>query len=197
MGNSITTRNTDLVTRPIRKVTSNTPKHQDMVIVDLSTSMRSPAFGGKSRYECVLQAITPYTGRVQVLAFSDEVREMDANELPPPGSLGTYTDMTKAFQTAAFLEPIKVLLMSDGEPNNADSALDAARELAGQEVANCIIDVLYIGPNNPTAIAFMRQVAEIGRGRFFDFAIDSSSPALLESKIGSLLALPAPGTIEL
>jgi hypothetical protein len=194
---NITKRNTSLakrdtgdVTEKQRKVTSLTPKNQDMVIADLSGSMSYTAFEGKSRYDCLQEALAPYLGRVQVLAFNNYVREVDADSLPQPAG---FTAMDKAFKVATYLEPLKVLLISDGCPDNKGRAIDEATTLAKDRT----IDVMYIGPRNEVAEKFMQQIADIGGGRYFNFEIDKNSPALLESKIGTLLALPSPGSIEL
>lgn len=181
-----------LTTEKQRKVTASTPKNQDMVIADLSGSMSYDAFEGKSRYQCLQEALAPYLGRVQVLAFNNYVREVDADSLPVPAG---FTAMDKAFKVATYLEPLKVLLISDGCPDNKGRAIDELKRLIGDYER--IMDVMYIGPDNEEAEAFMRQLADIGKGRYFNFKIDKQSPALLEQKIGSLLALPSPGTIEL
>lgn len=191
------TEDTALTTEKQRKVTAQTPKNQDMVIADLSGSMSYSAFEGMSRYECLQQALAPYLGRVQVLAFNNYVREVDADSLPVPAG---FTAMDKAFQVATYLEPLKVLMISDGCPDNKGRAIDEAKKLINEKTDGTfdrVMDVMYIGPENEAAEAFMRQLADIGHGRYFNFKIDKQSPALLEQKIGSLLALPQPGTIEL
>lgn len=179
-------------TKPgVRDVTRETPHNCDMVIADLSGSMAERAFEGKSRYQCLQEALKPFKGRVQVLAFNSRVWEVDADALPTPDM---YTAMHKALDTAIQLEPIHVLLISDGIPDSKPSAIDSATQLAN----NCIIDTMYIGPQDETAaIETMKEIAHIGRGRFFNFQIDQQSPALLEAKIDQLLALPSPGSIEL
>ena len=190
---NIIKRNTDVVNQPgqkIRTVTRETLHEQDMVIADLSGSMASRAFDNRSRYQCLQEALAPFKGRVQVLAFNSHVWEVDADSLPSPDN---FTAMHKALDTAIILEPIHVLLISDGLPDSREHAFDSARTLANQ----CIIDVMYIGPEDSNAESFMRQLADIGRGRYFNFKIDKQSPALLEAKIDSLLALPAPGSIQL
>lgn len=188
---------TALTTEKQRKVTAATPKQQDMVIADLSGSMSYSAFEGKSRYQCLQEALAPYLGRVQVLAFNNFVREVDADSLPEPAG---FTAMDKAFKVATYLEPLKVLVISDGCPDNKERAIDEAKKLVNEKEDGTFdrtIDVMYIGPANEVAEAFMHKLSDIGHGRYFNFEVDKQSPALLEQKIGSLLALPQPGTIEL
>lgn len=175
-----------------RRVGANTQHNCDIVIADLSSSMSCSAFDGKTRHECLQEAMTPFKGRVQVLAFNSSVWEVDADALPHPSG---STNLSEALEVARSLEPVHVLVISDGAPNSRDAALKAAEKLA--EI--CTIDAMYIGPEGDTGcIEFMRTLAEeIGRGRFIDFRVDKESPLLLEQKIDSLLALPAPGSIQL
>lgn len=186
----------EVESRGKRAVTEKTPREQRMLIADLSSSMYDTAFEGKSRYECLQEAVKPYKGRVQVLAFNSGVWEVDADKLPGPA--GT-TDMELALETATKLKPLSVLLISDGEPTSGDEqTFAAAKRLAGDDENGCIINTLYIGPeNSERAINIMKEIAKIGRGRFRDFRIDKSSPAQLESRIDQLLALPSPGSIQL
>lgn len=186
----------EVSSREKRAVTAQTPREQRMLIADLSSSMHDSAFEGKSRYQCLQEAVKPYKGRVQVLAFNSGVWEVDADKLPNPA--GT-TDMELALETATTLKPLSVLLISDGEPTSGDeNTFAAAKKLAGDDENGCIINTLYIGPeNSPRAIEIMKEIARIGRGRFRDFRIDKGSPAQLESRIDSMLALPSPGTIQL
>lgn len=176
--------------RKIREIDRDTEHDCDMVIADLSSSMSSPAFGGKSRYACLQEALTPYLGQIQVLAFNNHVWEVDADSLPSPNG---FTAMHLAFEEAIKLTPIHVLVISDGCPDSKEAAIKAAEVLAKKRV----IDVMYIGPKNQAAEMFMQQLAELGRGRYTNFEIDKGAPALLETKIGQLLALPSPGTIQL
>lgn len=191
--NSLALRKQELARTNIgrRAVDGNTQHNCDVVIADLSSSMGCTAFDGKSRHECLQEAMTPFKGRVQVLAFNSSVWEVDADALPSPSG---STNLAEALDVARSIEPVHVLVISDGEPNSEQHAFDAAEKLA--EI--CTIDAMYIGPDSGKAVAFMKKLAEeIGRGRFIDFRIDQQSPLLLEQKIDSLLALPAPGSIQL
>lgn len=188
--NALARRSQEIATIGKRRVDGNTQHNCDVVIADLSSSMSCQAFDGKSRHECLQEAMTPFKGRVQVLAFNSSVWEVDADALPPPSG---STNLAEALDVARSIEPVHVLVISDGEPNSASQALASAENLA----KDCTIDTMYIGPDRGAAVAFMKELAAIGRGRFIDFRIDQQSPLLLEQKIDSLLALPAPGSIQL
>ncbi len=164
-----------------------TPKNADLILVDRSGSMGSPAIGGKSRINCVREALAPFKGRAHVLAFDDSVEEVDCDNIPKPR--GT-TLLGKALEFTISLEPLHVLVMCDGYPT--DEVFGAAGRLAQQ----CIIDALYIGPpSDERAINFMRQLAEVGHGRFSLFDLTEKSPLLLSQGVESMLALPDPASV--
>ena len=167
-----------------------TPKNADLILVDRSGSMGSTAIGGKSRINCVREALAPFKGRAHVLAFDDSIEEVDCDNIPNPRGV---TLLGKAIEFAIPLEPLHVLVMCDGYPTeNNDSVLEKASRLAQQ----CIIDALYIGPPSDIgAIEFMKQLATVGHGRFSMFDLSIKSPLLLSQGVESMLALPDPSTI--
>lgn len=86
--------------------------------------------------------------------------------------------------------PRKTIVISDGQPDDAGAALDAADRLTGQ------IDVIYVGPDSDAAaIAFMRRLARVGGGRVVvhDIRRQPSAQAALTGTVRQMLALPAPG----
>ena len=166
-----------------------TPKNADLIIVDRSGSMGLLAIGGKGRIECVREALGPFKNRAHVLAFNDQCVEVDCDTIPDASG---GTDLARALSTANSLEPIHVLVMCDGEPNNGPKALKVAGEIAKQ----CIIDALYIGPeDDTTAIGFMKELAAVGHGRFSMFNLNEQSPLLLSQGVATMLALPDPDSV--
>jgi hypothetical protein len=181
----------------------------DWIAADCSGSMASPAFEGKSRINCLREAVKPYAGRVQVLAFGtlgpNELSFVQADEIP---NACAGTPMSAAIKKLAELEPLHILIVSDGQPTDSvydeqepasrildskSSALHWAKKLADQ----CVIDVMYIGPENADAQNFMQELARTGRGRYVRFDMNVQSPLMLSTTVGKMLALPAPGAIEL
>ena len=179
----------DLERRPKARGRVEIPQNADLILADKSSSMGLAAFAGKTRIDCVNEALKPFRGRAYMLAFSSRVEELDCGDtLQAEGS----TNLAAALGRAIELEPIHVLVMCDGEPNSKPSALQAASKLAEQ----CLIDTLYIGPETDVeAINFMKELAAVGHGRFSIFSLTESSPLLLEQKIDSLLCLPDPGSV--
>lgn len=80
------------------------------------------------------------------------------------------------------------LVISDGSPDNATTALGLAAQFRG------VIDVLYIGPENDVeAIAFMRELAAAGGGRLRieDLSTPHGAGNLLTSIAGMLPHSPS------
>lgn len=189
MSKSLTTSNRD-VAAPGAPGAKVTPRNAHLVLADISSSMDLRTSFGMSRIDCLRKALTPYKGRVHVVAFNNSVMECDPDMLP--AAYGG-TSMHKALDRAAELLPRKVLLMSDGEPDLKTATIEAAKVLA----KDCNIDTLFIGdPNDEGAKDLMRQIAEIGGGSYSEFDLGHAQDAKqLGSEIDKILALPAPSTI--
>lgn len=191
--NQVALRQQELKRKQAEQLTEQKLHNMDWICADTSGSMASPAFEGKKRIECLREAVTPFAGRVQVIAFPGGTWSYSfcsADEIP--NAVGG-TPMTEAFNKLLELEPLHILVVSDGQPDRKSTALEAAGKLAEQ----CVIDVLYIGPEDPDAITFMQELARMGHGRYSKFDLNNQSPLLLGNKVAEMLALPAPGTIEL
>src|SRR5215472_6331446 len=163
-----------------------TPHNADLIVADISGSMSSEAFDGRSKYSCLVEALKPLKGRAHAIAFSSTVVEVDTDALPAPWG---GTDLTSALERAIQLEPLGVLVVSDGAPDNEASALEVAERLA----KDAPINVLYIGPDSPTCKAFMRRLAEIGGGQYDEYDLAVKSPLLLGEAVKRLL-LTGPST---
>lgn len=170
-----------------------TPQGAELALCDISGSMAGPAKDGRRCIDCLRDAMAPLVNRVHVLAFETHVHEVDADLIPEP--MGG-TNLTAAIDKATTLKPTGVLVVSDGAPNDRESALESARTL----VARCKvrINVIYIGPDDTACKDFMKELAKIGHGRYKEFDIAVNNPLLLGDKVKSLLSLPAPkGAINL
>jgi len=195
MANHLTTRPTHLP-----KPTYKLVKNMDLVLADLSGSMAGAIKGATTKYDCLKSALAAQGERIGIIGFGyhydtmESVFETNALELPPPSG---GTPLTQAFDHALTLDPMHILVISDGQPNSKDTAIESAAKLAN----DVIIDVLYIGPRDDTqATSFMCHLAEIGRGRYVEYdlvAEGAASPLALTTKVSALLALPAPKTIQL
>ena len=186
---NIALRNHQDVT-PVKKLAHNC----DLVLADISGSMCAPSGqAGLSKWDCLKTALKAQGDRIAILAFETFIHEVfDANNLPDP--MGG-TNLNKALIAAIELEPIHVLVVSDGEPQNQLGCFKSAAKLA----TDCIIDTLFIGSDHDAhGIYFMQELAKIGRGRFVKYDLEQTSgPLLLTEKVSNLLALPPAGVIEL
>ena len=86
-------------------------------------------------------------------------------EVPNPSALWTTgggTALDLGLLEIAKLNPSQTVVISDGEPNDEEDALAAAKELTGT------ISTVFIGDDgDKDAIAFMRKLATLGCGSTF------------------------------
>lgn len=152
-----------------------------VILADVSGSMR----GEKIRL--LTEALTrlwpglPKAALISFSAFPTRIHGPEA--LPVPhGS----TNLAGALELATTLHPAKVIVISDGRPDDEEGALAAADQIPG------MIDVLYVGDDDNTeAIAFMKSLAMAGGGECVCNDIAKTRLALA-APISALLGLPAP-----
>ena len=133
-----------------------------VIMVDVSGSMETPdAAFGQSRFQAANQQLEKLQGelpgRIAVCSFSDKAK-FCATGLPRDTE-GT-TDMVAAL---AFLKDfddagIRLILISDGEPNDEAGTLAAAGKFTSK------IDVIFVGPENGPGADFLRRLAQATGG---------------------------------
>lgn len=141
------------------------------LVLDLSGSM-SQRVGGDRKIDILHQAIAglPLQQYV-ILLFNSKTEVFQGGTFPEPSG-GTALHM--ALGATATLNPEHTLIVSDGMPDDEDQALEAAISLPGR------ISTLYIGSDdNHEAIAFMRRVAAIKGGEFYNQDLRTGSILLL------------------
>lgn len=149
-----------------------------VILADVSGSMAEPAHGGQSKHAALREALMQ-TATGRVLAFASAVRECGPADLPPPGG---GTALHRALTAAIALSPGLILVISDGEPDDAGAALLAASHFPG------VIDTLYIGPDsNADAKAFLRALASAGHGRYHGSDISRAGQPTLALTMRTLL----------
>lgn len=128
-----------------------------VIVCDVSTSMDEHA-GALRKIDILRDAlksvVLQYPG-ARILAFSSAPQWSSANLPEPSGG----TALHLALRLAATLRPAGTVVLSDGEPDNDDMALEAAEQMTGK------IDVIYCGPDsNKKARNFMYRLARRGGG---------------------------------
>lgn len=128
-----------------------------VVAVDVSGSMAErDAPGGRSRYDAArdqlaaLQKDMP--GRIAIVSFSEAVRFCPGGL---PAGVKTYTDLAKALRFLKDFDGagIRIVIVSDGEPDEAAAAMAEARTFTSR------IDTVYVGPENGPGRQFLADLS--------------------------------------
>lgn len=135
-----------------------------VILVDTSGSMSAnDSRGGRSRYDVACEELRALQnnlpGRIALVNFSSTVQF-------EPGGIPTFlqggTDLTAAlrFVKVADVPDMQFILISDGEPNDAKTALAVARTFKNK------INVIYVGPEYlPAGRNFLQQLAAATGGK--------------------------------
>lgn len=147
------------------------------ILADVSGSMAEPADGGRRKIDVLREALQS-AGDARLVAFSTHPRDV-RERLPEPDG-GTALHLALAHVAGAR----RLLVISDGHPDDARLALTAADRLGDVR-----IDVVYCGPEHDlTGMDFMRRLARGGGGAHH---VDiGRRPALAAQTIAALLPPP-------
>lgn len=153
-----------------------------VILADTSASMDGPRF---RKLKDALRSIWPEISKAVLIEFNTLVQQLSSPEELRDTTGGT--DLAGALQAAARLMPSKVIVISDGEPDSAPAALQAAELIPGT------IDVIFVGDEgNRIAINFMRQLSALGGGQTIVRDIEKSAQELLAPELRNLLSLEGP-----
>lgn len=156
-----------------------------VIIVDVSGSMSArDSRGGQSRYDVALQELatlqTDLPGKLAIIAFSSEAEFVPGGE---PFFEGGGTNLTGALQFAKVCDVpgMKLIIISDGAPNDKQEALAAARTI------KATISTVYVGPEGGRGAAFLEELARANDGSFGEAArvvalADKVRPMLVSGK---------------
>jgi hypothetical protein len=163
-----------------------------ILLLDTSSSMNS-LVGGKRRIDVlaeILTSVLPSVLGVRVFSFNSVVTELEhavteyGIHLPEPDG---STALHRAIAQVASLHPTPLIVISDGEPDDARAALDAACSLG------CVIQTFYCGDeSNRAAISFLRNLALCSRGGIGRMRLGNlAQPEQLAADLRPLLTGPA------
>jgi Mg-chelatase subunit ChlD len=152
-----------------------------VILCDLSSSMAGERV---KRLREALANLWSSMPRCRIFGFNYAVFPIEhPSRIPEPTG---NTALHKALETAAMLRPAKTIVISDGQPDDAEAAVNAASRIPG------IIDIAFVGDeNNRHAIRFMNRLARVGGGRVVVRDI-AKTKELLGPVIKDMLSLPAP-----
>lgn len=153
----------DIAARQNQSLAQTFVNAECVVIVDTSGSMATQdSRGGKSRYTiaceelAALQGAKP--GRIAVLSFSNQTMFCPDGK---PFNQDGGTNLTGALEFAkvADVPGIQFIVISDGEPDNKQTALKVAKEYKNK------IDVIFVGPeHSPAGRIFLQELAAASGG---------------------------------
>ena len=150
-------------------------------LVDVSSSMTGERYRRMTEALRALHAGSPH---VKLIAFSTGVEEVASPDRLPQPSGGTALHLGLDVAMQHF--PGKVVVWSDGCPNDTDAALASAANLPG------IVDTLFFGDEGDAqAKQFMEKLARNNGGRWV-FKDILKNQSLLCQEVRELLGLPAP-----
>jgi Mg-chelatase subunit ChlD len=154
-----------------------------VILADMSGSMYSAdAPGGLSRFDAAERDIRclqeQHAGKVALLVFSNDVRFCPGGV---PQRLAGNTNLAGALKFIHVCDDtgMKIILISDGMPDDPDAALREAKKFKTK------IDCIFIGPESDTfgGRAFLQRLAAATGGQF----IASDAPGELLKPVETLM----------
>lgn len=160
-----------------------------VAIVDCSGSMDAPdSRGGRRRHDVATEELAKlqaeHPGKVGIIAFSDAAHFVPGGA---PPFLGGGTDLAGALRFAKTADGTgaKFCVISDGQPNDPDEALQVARGYTS------MVCTIFVGPESDVgAQDFLRRLAEATKGAFQK----DHRVSLLSEKLAGLLLTAGPAT---
>ena len=158
-----------------------------VILLDVSQSMDTPVRNNQRRIDLLSDILrNVVTPQMQLIAFNHAVVSLEPGE-PVPEPEGS-TALHLALDHALRASPKRVIVVSDGHPDDPDAAIASACAL------NCVISTFYCGEETDRhAVSFMKRLALCSRGGVGRPQIaDLRSPELAAGKLRLLLAGPSP-----
>lgn len=152
-------------------------------IVDVSSSMNAnDSSNNRTRYQAAKDELehlqNQFPGEIYLIAFNDVV-QLCPNGIPSTPAMSTDVAGVLQYLINNSLDAIgcKVVLISDGEPNDEVKALHVASKL------RCKLDCIYVGREGGRGMYFLQKLANQCGGEYFK----SKAPGLLGDGVAQLL----------
>lgn len=132
-----------------------------IILVDTSGSMAQSDGTDNTRYERACNELAKIQntmpGKICVISFSDETMFCPAGV---PWNYEAGTDLAKAlkFARVADVPDMRFIIISDGEPNDEQEALNIAKTYKNK------IDTIFIGRENGSGQTFLAKLAKASGG---------------------------------
>ena len=150
-------------------------KVQAVLVVDVSSSMDTKDAGNFERRVDVarrevakLQKRMP--GRLALVPFDHDAGWNPSGALPEPAGstnvAGALAYVRELLGPGA--DGIKVVVVSDGEPDSPEAAIEEARAL---RAAGAVISTVYCGPDHGYGKGFLNRLASVGGGELAEAAL--------------------------
>ena len=152
-----------------------------IVLIDVSGSMDTrDAPGGRIRYDAACDELAKlqagHPGKVGVIAFSTTPQFCPGGK---PPFLSGGTNLADALDYAHLVNGLcNLVVISDGEPNDEQAALAAARRFT-----ESAISTVYVGPEGGAGQAFLRRLAAASGGQ----SVTAAKTAQLAAQVERLL----------
>ncbi len=150
---------------------------EHFLLIDVSGSMGDHMRNGKTRISGLTDVVNDLRkeGKIRLIAFGGEGAYL--TDMVPRASGGT--PLHQAIDLARTTGAGRAIVISDGQPNDGQAAMDAARAFGGQ------LDVVFVGDPGEGGESFLRELAQLTGGT--EFHGDLSKPKELGAKIAGLL----------
>lgn len=138
-------------------------KSDVVILADVSASMHQFISGrlSGSRFDAMKNCLLRVVGSLDqaaVILFGERHCKLRSWEhfYAAKVHCGHSTNLADALRAANKLNPSHIIIITDGEPNSENDALNQARTML------CKIDVYYCGPGESRAVRFCNEVAQYG-----------------------------------
>lgn len=160
-------------------------QRKTFLLLDCSGSMNESASAECRKIDSLRSLVntlrTEYEIGFRQITFGVTVDIQD--DIPEPGG---GTPLHKALELAKENGPRKVVVVSDGFPDDANAAIKVAEDMG------IPIDTYYVGPTPSEGEGFMRRLAEATKGTNVTGNLGEGLRMLTGEVRKSLLMLPAP-----
>lgn len=153
-----------------------------MLLLDCSGSMGCGMDNGRSRMDGLRETVDLLQGerRMRMAQFGYGYSPSFIERIPEPDGSTPLAEGIDLMRTAG---AGRVIVISDGHPDDRHRALESARRFVGR------IDVVFVGDPGDPGEAFLRELASLTGGD--SFTGDLGDPKLLSSRIMGMLAPPS------